>query len=162
MPDGVEFELTGLDELQAKLKSVSHDVQYKGGRFALRKAAQIVREAAKANALTLDDPETAANIAENIKERWSGKRYRSTGDLMFRVGVMGGAGGNKPASAFDGLPGKDTRHWRYIEFGTETQPARPVMRPALEKNINKATDEFVSQYGKAIDRAIRRANKARK
>lgn len=162
MADGVEFSLTGLEDLLAKFESVSHDVKHKGGRFALRKAAQLVRDAAKANAQELDDPQTAANISKNVAERWSGKRFKSTGDLMFRVGVMGGAGGNKPESAFDGFPGKDTRHWRYLEFGTERQPAQPFLRKALEDNINNATNEFVSQYEKALDRAIKRAKKTGK
>jgi hypothetical protein len=34
--------------------------------------------------------------------------------------------------------------------------ARPFMRPALENNVQRATDEFMRQYGKALDRAIKK------
>jgi hypothetical protein len=32
------------------------------------------------------------------------------------------------------------------------------MRPALEQNINAATDTFAKEFEKALDRAIKRAN----
>lgn len=156
MADGVQFSLIGLDDLQSRLRAVTDDMKYKGGRFALRKAAQVVRDDAKRRAELIDDPETPENIAANIVERWSTRRFRRTGDLMFRVGVMGGAGGNKPSSAFSGLPGGDTRHWRFKEFGTEKMAAQPFMRPALENNINAVANTFITEYHKALGRAIRR------
>lgn len=157
--DNITFNIKGLDSVLAKMKNVSDDVKYKGGRFALRKAAQVVRNSARAKALLLDDPRTAQDISKNIVERWSSKTFRRTGNLMFRVGVMGGAGGNKSSAALDSLPGKDTRHWRHLEFGTEKTRAQPFMRRSLEENIGKATNEFVIQYGKALDRAIKKAGK---
>lgn len=164
MADGMQFSLTGLDELLGKLEGVSHDMKYKGGRFALRKAAQVVRDAAKRNAERVDDPDTPENIAENIVERWSGRRFKRTGDLMFRVGVMGGARGYAKASGEvqgkgKANPGGDTFYWRFLEFGTEKMPRQPFLTPALTDNFNKATDEFVRQYDKALDRAIKRAKK---
>lgn len=162
MADGVDFKIEGVEDLNAKLKSVSEDVKSKGGRFALRKAANLVRDAAKRNATTIDDPRSPEDISKNIAVRWSGKTFKRTGDLMFRVGVMGGAGGNRPSEAFDTLPGADTRHWRHVEFGTEKTRAQPFFQKALSENVSKATNEFVTQYGKAIDRAIKRARKTGK
>lgn len=81
---------------------------------------------------------------------------------MFRVGVMQGAQlpqlpkGEKA----DDTAKAPTPHWRLLEFGTEKMRARPFMRPALADNISAATDEFLRQYEKALDRAIRKANKA--
>lgn len=155
----LQFSLVGLDDLLAKLDSIKYETKYKGGRFALRKAAQVVRDAAKANAQRLDDPETSASIAANIVERWSNRTFRRTGNMMFRVGVMGGAGGNRPTEEFEGLPGGDTRHWRHVEFGTARAPAQPFMRPAMDDSIGKATNTFVTEYEKAIGRAIRRAQR---
>lgn len=40
MADGASFSLTGLDELLGKLDAMDYDTKRKGGRFALRKAAQ--------------------------------------------------------------------------------------------------------------------------
>jgi len=162
MTDGVKFSLTGIDELLGKLEGVAHDVKYKGGRFALRKAANLVANAAKSNAQRIDDPQSAQDISKNVAVRWSSRTFKRSGNLAFRVGVMGGAGGNlSHKDQSSGLPGGDTRHWRLVEFGTEKARAQPFMRPALEQNINAATDEFIKQYDKALDRAIKKAAKVK-
>lgn len=153
----VSFQIEGVNSLVAKLDTINEDMRKKGGRFALRKAANLIRDKAKEGAKRIDDPESAADIAENITVRFSSRTFKRNGNLMFRVGVMGGAGGNASGAAYDGLPGKDTRHWRHVEFGTELAPAQPFMRRALAENVDAATAEFVTQYDKAVDRALRRA-----
>ncbi|WP_341706532.1 HK97-gp10 family putative phage morphogenesis protein [Halopseudomonas sp.] len=159
MSESVSVNVDGLAEVLGKFEAIETDLKLKGGRFALRKAAQLVRDRARQNAASLDDPETAANIERNIVERWSGRAFKQRGDLMFRVGVMGGAGGNASSASLDGLPGKDTRHWRYKEFGTETVPATPFLRRALADNISAAISEFATQYDKKMTRAIKAAKK---
>lgn len=151
------FALQGLDELLGKLKAVKQDVRFKGGRFALRKAAQVVRDAAKQNAMRLDDAATGRNIADNIAERWNGRVYKSTGDLAFWVGVLGGA--RVPKDNKDEGASGPTPHWRLLEFGTEKMAARPIMRPALQNNIDQVVTVFVKEYTKSIDRVIAKATK---
>jgi HK97 gp10 family phage protein len=157
--DGVTFNIQGLDSLLGKLENLKYETKKKGGRSALRKAAQLVRDAAKQGASVIDDPETRADIEANIVERWNSRLFKRTGDLGFRVGVLGGAGGNATSESLSGLPGGDSRHWRHIEFGREGVPARPFMRPALANNIDAATNVFVSEFEKTIDRALKRAAK---
>lgn len=157
--DGVNYEMTGLPELLGKLEALEFDIKRKGGRFALRRAAQVLRDQARANAERVDDPRSPERIAENIVERWSGRTFRKTGNMMFRVGVMGGAGGSAKSSDLSGLPGGDTRHWRMLEFGTEHMPAQPIFRPVPDQVGQQATDVFVKEYGKSIDRALKRAKK---
>ncbi len=158
MAESIEFSLIGIDSLLGKLESINYDMKRKGGRSALRRAAQLVAGKAKEGAERLDDKETGRSIAQNIAVRWNGRRFKATGDLAFRVGVLHGAvlkdGGNKAENA-------PTPHWRLLEFGAEKMRAQPFMRNALADNISAATNEFLSQYEKAIDRAIRRAQKAR-
>jgi HK97 gp10 family phage protein len=150
--------MTGIDELSRKLEGLKYDVARKGGRSALRKAAQVIRDQARSNAQSIDDPKSRDDITKNLSERWGSKFNKTTGDLMFRVGVLGGAGGNMSRKQQEnGLPGGDTRHWRFVEFGTEKMPARPFMRPAMEQSAQRATDVFVSQYSAAIDRALKKA-----
>ena len=91
--DGVNYEFNGLPELLGKLHALDFDMKRKGGRFALRRAAQVLRDQAQDNADLVDDPNSPEKISENIVERWSGRTFRKTGNMMFRVGVMGGAGG---------------------------------------------------------------------
>ena len=155
----VEFSILGLDSLLGKLESLSFDVRRRGGRSALRKAAQVVVNKAIQGAERIDDPVTREHIADNIALRWSSRRFKATGDLMFRVGVQGGAGGKGASNSYQDLPGGDTRHWRHVEFGTEDTAAMPFMRNALSDSISEVTNTFLTEYEKAIDRAIRRAAK---
>ena len=156
MADGVDFSILGLDSLLGKLSEVSVDVRRKGGRAALRKAAQVVVQKAKGGAERMDDKATGRSISDNIALRWNGRLFKRTGDLGFRIGVMHGAvlkdGGDLSSNA-------PTPHWRLFEFGTEKMPAAPFMRPALADSISEVTNTFVTEYEKAIDRAIRRAAK---
>ncbi|MCY1370928.1 phage protein, HK97 gp10 family [compost metagenome] len=46
-----------------------------------------------------------------------------------------------------------------MEFGTEKARAQPFMRSALADHISEVTNTFVTEYEKAIDRAIKRAQK---
>ena len=126
--------IEGIDEINKKLDAVSDDIKFKGGRFALRKAANVIKGAVEKNALRLDDPETAEQISKNVAVRWSPKKFKRTGDLMFRVGLLGGAKSNATRKRrrgkrtlaemgeLDGKgkgnPGGDTWYWRLREFGT--------------------------------------------
>ncbi|MBF8793610.1 HK97 gp10 family phage protein [Pseudomonas monteilii] len=156
MADGVEFSITGLESLLGKLDAVSYDVHRKGGRAALRKAAQVVVQKAKEGAERIDDKETGRSISDNIALRWNGRLFKQTGNLGFRVGVLHGA---VLKNGGDLSPNSPTPHWRLIEFGTEKMAAAPFMRPALANSIAEVTNTFVSEYEKSIDRAIRRAAK---
>lgn len=156
MAETVQFSLLGLDSLLGKLATVNDDVKRKGGRSALRKAAQVIAAKAREGAERIDDKGTGRSISDNIALRWNGRLFRASGDLGFRIGVLHGAvlqdGG-------DLSPNSPTPHWRLIEFGTEKMAAVPFMRPALSDNISDVTNTFISEYEKGVDRAIRRAAK---
>tara|TARA_R110000850_G_scaffold264606_1_gene393789 strand:+ start:28341 stop:28880 length:540 start_codon:yes stop_codon:yes gene_type:complete len=172
--DGANYDMNGLPELLGKLESLDFDIKRKGGRFALRRAAQVLRDQARANAERVDDPRTTEKIAANIVERWSGRTFRKTGNIMFRVGVLGGArqyansrenvrkgraGKSYLTDGDKGNPGGDTWYWRLLEFGTEHMAAQPIFRPVPNQVGQQATDVFVKEYGKSIDRALKRARK---
>jgi HK97 gp10 family phage protein len=172
----VKFELNGVNELSAILKKFDYDIKKKGGRFALRKAANLVKKAVVDGARALDDPKTAEMISKNVAVRWSSRTHRRTGNLAFRVGILGGARNPNPRGyrkrgkhtleELGELPGKgkanpggDTWYWRLLEFGTVKSAARPFMRPALQNNIQAATNEFISQYKKKLNRLLATAKK---
>lgn len=156
MADGIDFSITGLESLLGKLDAISDDLRRKGGRAALRRAGNVIVEKAKENASRLDDPETGRSIAANVTQRWNGRLFRRTGDLGFRIGVLHGAVLKNHPDLSESAP---TPHWRLIEFGTEKMRAQPFMRPATESNLNEVTDTFATEYEKALDRAIKRAQK---
>lgn len=149
--------MNGVDELSKKLEGLKYDLKKKGGRFALRKAAQVIGDGARQNAQAVDDSETGRSIAKNITEKWNGRLNKQTGDLGFRVGVTGGA--RIPELNKDEGAGGPTPHWRLLEFGTEKMAARPFFQRALPENAQAATDTFIREYGKSIDRALKRAGK---
>lgn len=155
----IEFSLIGFDDVKLKLKAVSDDAKYKGGRFALRKAANELARIVRANSEKIDDPRTDRSIPANVAVRWNRKLFESTGNLGFRVGIMGGAGGSRPSVNFQGNPGGDTRYWRHVEFGTARSRAQPFMRRALTENINELTGIVAKEFGAAMTRALRRAGK---
>lgn len=156
MADGVEYKLTGVDELLGKLDSITDDMKRKGGRAALRKAANVIANRAKANARRLDDPETGRSIADNIAVRWNGREFKRNGNLGFKIGVLHGAVLKRHPDKAKNAP---TPHWRLLEFGTENMRAQPIMRPAAENGAEEAMNTFVVEYGKSIDRAIARSAK---
>ncbi|HGO9514174.1 TPA: HK97-gp10 family putative phage morphogenesis protein [Pseudomonas aeruginosa] len=156
MADGVEFKIEGLDSLLGKLDSITYDVKRRGGRAALRKAAMVIVNKAKDGARRVDDPGTGRSIVDNIALRWNGRLFRRTGDLGFRVGVLKGAVLKDGGDTRHNSP---TPHWRLLEFGTEKMRAQPFMRRALAENISEITNTFVTEYEKAIDRAIKRAQR---
>ncbi|MBN8410694.1 HK97-gp10 family putative phage morphogenesis protein [Halomonas litopenaei] len=154
----LSFNLSGVDEALAKMKEVQDLPKKKATRFALRKAANLVRESAKMGALSIDDPDTANTIADNIVVRFDNQHFRQHGDLKMSVGVLGGSTSKAKNT---NNPGGDTYYWRFKEFGTEKMRADPFMRPALQESIEPATDEFLRQFDKALVRAIKRANRSR-
>lgn len=169
MADGIEFKITGLDQAIDRMSTLPSKLQKRGLRAALRKGGNVIRDAARANARGLDDPETANSIARNITlQAMSARRARAAGgDLGVRVGVMGGARkyGNTKANRRQGRvgksyatggskgnPGGDTWYWRLLEFGTSKMRAQPFMRPALSDNIDAATNAVADELSKQLDK----------
>lgn len=166
-----KFSPQALQEIDQRFKGLAKEVQEKGARFAGRKAANLIAEAARQNAQRLDDPDTAENIAKNIVVRFSSRSFRRTGDVIFRVGILGGAAqyGNTrqnrrmgrvgKAYATGGSasnPGGDTWYWRQVEFGNKNAAPHPFMRPALQNNIDPAISEFARQLNAWLDRYFKK------
>lgn len=152
----IKLQTNGITQLKERLKLVGDETKYRSGRFALRKAAAVIAGKLEENAKMVDDPTTPNSIPRNVSFRWNGRRYRATGQLGFRVGIMGGAGGNAKTDEFRANPGGDTRYWRHLEFGTKKAAPKPFFRKTMADNAQKAMDEFINQYRKAIDRALKK------
>jgi HK97 gp10 family phage protein len=167
----IEFKLEGMEAVIRKMRALPVDVRKKGARFAGRKAANLVRQAAIQNATKIDDPQTREQIAKNVAVRFANRESRRSGDVVFRVGVLGGArqyantkhnvrqrrvGKTYRTDGDWSNPGGDTFYWRFLEFGTQKVAARPFMRPALEQNVGPVADEFARQMNGWLDRYFRR------
>lgn len=146
-----QFDLKGMDQAIGRIKALPNDVRKKVVMGALRKSATIVVNAAKANALVLDDPKTARKIASNIQARFGSKTYKATGDVMYRIGVANPKGAIPKGNPDEGDKGP-TPHWHLLELGTETMRATPFMLPALTGNIDAAVSTFAAEATKRLDK----------
>lgn len=145
--------ITGADEAIKRLESLSKAMRGRAVRRALGKGAAVVRKAAKVNALRIDDPETGRRIADNIGQRVRGRISRRTGDPTVSVGVLSERGRIPKGNPDTGRRG-NTPHWHLLELGTEVMRAQPFLRPALESNLQSATDAFAGALGKEIDKEL--------
>ncbi len=147
----VEFKLEGLEPVQEKFKRLGNARLIKNAaRRSMRKAMAIVRDAARNNAKGIDDPETAEKIWKNIAI--AAGKTRNPNEVVMRVGVRGGASFSNPNPP--NTSGGDTRHWRWIEFGSIHNPPVPFMRPALQNNIQAVTNSFAENFNKEIDKEL--------
>lgn len=151
----VDLNISGLDEFTKKIAELKDVKKVRSrARTAARKAMKIAQLSAQMGAAYIDDPKTREDIQKNIVIR-NGKT-RDFGKVIMRVGIMGGAAvnGKTDRAKLAALPGGETVYWRYIEFGTSKIPATPFMRPALQQNLQKITDEFANTFMKSIEKAI--------
>ena len=147
----VEFNIEGLDEVQEKLRRLGNPRLMKNAaRRSMRKAMAIVRDSARNAAKGIDDPETAEKIWKNIAI--AAGKTRNPNEVVMRVGVRGGASFSNPNPP--NTSGGDTRHWRWLEFGSVHNPPTPFMRPALQNNIQAVTNSFAENFNKEIDKEL--------
>jgi len=147
----VEFNIEGLDEVQEKLKRLGNPRLMKNAaRRSMRRAMAIVRDAARSGAKNIDDPQTAEKIWKNIAI--AAGKTRNPNEVIMRVGVRGGASFSNPNPP--NTSGGDTRHFRWVEFGSANNPPTPFLRPALANNIQSVTNSFAENFNKEIDKEL--------
>lgn len=147
----VEVNIEGLDEVQEKLKRLGNPRLMKNAaRRSARKAMAIVRDSARNAAKGIDDPQTTEKIWKNIAT--AAGKTRNPNEVVMRVGVRGGASFSNPNPP--NTSGGDTRHWRWLEFGSVHNPPTPFMRPALQNNIQAVTNSFAENFNKEIDKEL--------
>lgn len=161
-------DITGLDEVQAKLRQLGNKRKAKNAaNRASRKAMNIVKNAARANAKRIDDGKTPEKIWKNIIVK-AGKS-KGYDNITMQVGVRGGAknyantranrranlaGSSYQTGGDKKSPGGDTWYWRFKEFGSATNDADPFMRPALNNNHAAVQAEFTRAFGEELDKEI--------
>lgn len=148
-----QFAVWSGDDVPSRLRQLGDPKLVKRmTRKAARKGMNKVRDAGRDNARLIDDPETQANIAKNIKVAAGKVGNRDL--IKMRVGIDGGASFSnrnpKPTS------GGDTRHWRFIEFGTAYIPAIPFLRIAFFNNIPVVIDTFAQVFKEELDKELAR------
>lgn len=150
----ISVNVTGLAEIERKLKLLPERVGKNAMRRALRKGANVIRDAARSNAKRIDDPETREQIWKNIAVAGGGRgREKQAGGVMMRVGVRGGARPLKKGTD-TGLPGGNSTHWRFIELGTSEARAQPFLTPAGVEKAQAAYDAIAADAIKQVDKEL--------
>lgn len=149
-----QWDLKGFDRVIGKMRDLPVKIRAKAGRSALGRAARIVTNAAKDNAIRVDDAETGRTISANITQRFRSKFFKQTGDLMISVGVATNKGPIPKGNPDEGPKG-NTPHWHLIERGTENAKAQPFMLPALVQNIDAVEAKFAAELEKQIDKIVK-------
>lgn len=150
----VQVKVEGLDNIVRKLGLLPDRVGNRALKRALRKGANVIRNIARDNARRIDDPQTAEVIAKNIAvQGMSRRREKEAGGVGVRVGVMGGA---RHKGGELSLPGGNTTHWRWVEFGTSKARAQPFMRPAIASGAMPAFDAFANAADGEIEKELRK------
>lgn len=148
----VEVDVQGLAEIERKLKLLPERIGRNAMRRALRRGANVIRDAARNNAKRIDDPETREMIHKNIAVSGGGRRReRAAGGVMMRVGVRGGA---RPTRGDNGTPGGNTTHWRFQEFGTSQARAQPFMQPAAATAAGNAASAITEAMKVELDKEL--------
>jgi len=148
----IQVDVRGLDEIERKLRLLPDRLGNNAMRRALRKGANIVRDAARKNAQKIDDLKTREQIYKNIAVYGGGRRReKEVGGVMMRVGVRGGA---RPTRGDIAAPGGNTTHWRFIEFGTSEASAKPFMRPAMNSTASQVFNAVAESATKELDKEL--------
>jgi HK97 gp10 family phage protein len=153
-----DIQIKGGKELFAKMSVFAEKLREAAGRKAARRAMNIVRDSARSRLAVIDDSLTPEDIRKNVFVQQSRRQSRRIGGVVMRVGISGGARrpvGKDPNA--DAQPGGDTRHWRYVELGTEKVAARPFLVPALEQNAGAVLTKLTEELNKEIDLLARTA-----
>lgn len=138
-----KLEVQGLRELGAAMRELSNDVATKVGRQAAAAGAGVVRKAARAKAPVDSGNLQAAVVMKRVAETPLTAEYVVTPRRGKTRDV-------KAAKAGKGRLGNDAFYARFVEFGTVKVPARPFLRPAIEENVQRATEAVKQRLAQRI------------
>lgn len=142
----IEVKVEGLAELNKALQQLPKELQKGPLRAAVNGAASVVQKQAKANA-PIDDGV--------LKKAIYRTRSKSASSAVQETAIVGVRFGRRYRRR-----GQDAWYWRFIEFGTKNQTARPFIRPAFESTKQAQLAMMQKRLTAAIKRAAKKlANK---
>ncbi|MBB1599969.1 HK97-gp10 family putative phage morphogenesis protein [Variovorax sp. UMC13] len=160
--------LHGLDDILSKLKSLPPEIASKNGgpvKSALRKGGVVVQKAAQAAVRrvvrnTVQEGYLSTQVLEKaIVLRRDPNPQRSGANERYRVLI---ARGRKYGDRTNkGKPLTAVMTGRWLEVGTEDQPAEPWMTPAYFESRERALSTVVTELSKGVNRAIAKYSRGR-
>ena len=160
MADEVLIRLDGVDELKRALQGMPAKIRAKAVRAALRKAAAVIRQDAKARAPVLQKRapfRTPGTVKRRISLRNS-KFAKQAGDEGVFVGVkpLRGKTDTRRYGKASAKNPNDPYYWHFLEFGTKKMAARPFLGPAARAKGNEVVRNFLRESMPAIEKLNRK------
>lgn len=154
----------GLDGVLERMRSLPPAIVSKRGGMvapALRKGGVVIQKEAQSNVRAVTRDTEAAGyvstdvLAKAIVVRRDPNPQRSGAAERYRVLI---ARGRKYGDRVNkGKPLTAVMTGRWLELGTEDQPAEPWLTPAYMSTRQRALDTVVTELGKGLQRAIKKA-----
>lgn len=147
----ITSKITGLKEIQRKMKNLSGKMERKIARSAMGKASTILAREVRTKA-------TSATVKKAIIKRArnnASNHYYST-----LIGVKSGvfrssriAHRKKSGKAY--APDEAVRYFRFLETGTKHMAAKPFLLPAVENKGDAAVEKLKHELGTQTENAVK-------
>jgi HK97 gp10 family phage protein len=154
MASPVRFEMKGLRQLGANFKELDDVMQRKIAASATGAAAKVVKEAAK-QIVTANPSVDTGSLGASIISKKLGKRAAggfTSAHIVTPRHKRSKKGKNRAKQQV-------APHAIFVEYGTVNMPAEPFLRPALERNIGKASNTMRDRIATGIEKAAQRLKK---
>jgi len=145
----ITTRVEGLDKLHKALAELPRELQKGPLRAAVSAAAKVVQDQAIVNA-----PEDSGTLKRAIY-RTRSKEASSSVQESFIVGVRQGKKfQSKRLRSGRQTANRDAFYWRFLEFGTVHQAARPFLRPAFDEKRLQAIEAMRTRLARGIERVV--------
>ena len=136
-------------DIAQQMRGITKQMRGRIARLGTSAGASLIAANIRRRLRTMDDQESPNKIWRNVATQHSRRYNQRTGNVMYRVGIRGGA---KTAAENALNPGGDTFYWRFLEFGTKNMPPRPFMRPAMEESMGQLYARMYERMQKEFDK----------
>lgn len=138
----IDFKLKGFSRVTRAFNKLDGKLKKKHLRPALRAGAKVIKNAAQSLA-----PKDKGKLKSTMKIR-ALKRSRKNFGVFIRTGTATELG-------IPNTPGRGYYPFT-VEYGTDTQPAKPYMRPALMNNDERARKAVADRIWRGIKAEARK------
>jgi len=140
------IRVSGLSDTLAAIRAFPREFQGRPIRSAFAKGARTIR-----NAIRTAAPVRTGRLAGAVFS----KRERDPGSFglgeLFAIGVRSGRKRSDARGAW---------YWRFVEFGTAHQQAKPFIRPAFAQSAPGVLAQIQADLAAAVPRIARKVAKA--
>lgn len=138
------IQIDGLEELDKVLNQMAPRASRNLMRATIQGVAQEIAKESKRRT-----PKNTGNLRRAIKAKR--RRPRNPDKPFSDVVVTTGRSAKN-----------DAYYWRFVEYGTQTQPERPFIRPAVDLMRPQIPEIMKRQFAKKLEAMLKRAAKKAK